>query len=259
MADILSDLEALANQRRPDDALLGSLLPRYYSELPDDDADGRRRDDLYAACAAHLRLGRRRQPGETLVEVLSPELERDGWQSTGSILLFITDDIPFLVDTVRLVLDRHDLGIHLLVHPTLAVERDGDGALTSIGSEPGPTTVTEAWTQIEIDRCGADLRAVVEREVMNAIAEVHLVVDDFADMQSRLLSVADGDALLTLVGDGPPRAAGVGDLPTDRRRRAGARAGIGPRATPSPCAPRRQHGRPAEPPGRPDDRARTDR
>ena len=48
-------------------------------------------------------------------------LERDGWHSPRSVLMFVTDDIPFLVDTVRLVLDRHDLGIHLLVHPTLIV------------------------------------------------------------------------------------------------------------------------------------------
>ena len=132
MADILSALEALATERRPDDGLLGSLLPAYYSELPDEDADDRRRDDLYAAAATHLHLGRRRRPGEHLVQILSPDVERDGWHSPRSVLMFVTDDIPFLVDTVRLVLDRHDLGIHLLVHPTLIVTRDADGVITSV-------------------------------------------------------------------------------------------------------------------------------
>src|SRR5918995_989932 len=182
VADILSDLEALANERRPDDALLGSLLPQYYSELPDDDADDRRRDDLYAAGAAHLQLGRRRQPGEILVQMLSPELERDGWHSPHSVLLFITEDMPFLVDTVRLVLDRHDLGIHLLVHPTLSIERDADGVLTAIDAHTpstAGTSVIEAWTQIELDRCDPAIHAAVERDVVAAIAEVHLVVDDF--------------------------------------------------------------------------------
>ncbi len=213
MADILSALEALATERRPDDGLLGSLLPAYYSELPDEDADGRRRDDLYAAAAAHLRLGRRRRPGEHLVQILSPDLERDGWHSPRSVLMFVTDDIPFLVDTVRLVLDRHDLGIHLLVHPTLIVTRDADGVATSVrsagrgehdpesGSDPdGTPGLVEAWTQIELDRCPNDIVEIVERDVLTAIGEVHRVVDDFDEMQARLLAVADGDPLLVWLG-----------------------------------------------------------
>ena len=213
MADILSALEALATERRPDDALLGSLLPAYYSELPDEDADDRRRDDLYAAAATHLHLGRRRRPGEHLVQILSPDVERDGWHSPRSVLMFVTDDIPFLVDTVRLVLDRHDLGIHLLVHPTLIVTRDEDGVITSVraagrskhdvesGSDPNVVSgIVEAWTQIELDRCPNDIADIVEHEVLDAIAAVHRMVDDFAEMQARLLDVADGDPLLVWLG-----------------------------------------------------------
>ncbi len=213
MADILSALEALATERRPDDGLLGSLLPAYYSELPDEDADDRRRDDLYAAAATHLHLGRRRRPGEHLVQILSPDVERDGWHSPRSVLMFVTDDIPFLVDTVRLVLDRHDLGIHLLVHPTLIVTRDLDGVITSVrpagrsmhdaepGSDPnGMPGIVEAWTQIELDRCPTDIADIVEREVLDAIAAVHQMVDDFDEMQARLLEVADGDPLLVWLG-----------------------------------------------------------
>ena len=205
MADIVSALEALATERRPDDALLSSLLPAYYSELPDEDADDRRRDDLYAAAAAHLHLGRRRRPGEHLVEMLSPELERDGWHSARSVLMFVTDDIPFLVDTVRLVLERYDLGIHLLVHPTLVVTRDGDSVITSLRSaaaievdderrrrDPG---VIEAWAQIELDRCPSDLVRGRARG-LDAIVDVHRVVDDFDAMQAHLLEVADGDPLV---------------------------------------------------------------
>ena len=212
MADILTALEAMATERRPDDGLLSSLLPAYYSELPDEDADDRRRDDLYAAAAAHLHLGRRRQPGEHLVQILSPDLERDGWHSPRSVLMFVTDDIPFLVDTVRLVLDRHDLGIHLLVHPTLRVARDAAGVITSVRPagrnhedvaevEPGDASVVvEAWTQIELDRCPAPVADVVEEAVLTAIGEVHQVVDDFPEMQARLLGVADSDPLLVWLG-----------------------------------------------------------
>jgi hypothetical protein len=53
VADMLSALEALATERRPDDGLLGSLLPAYYSELPDEDARPER------LAGGRLRSGRR--------------------------------------------------------------------------------------------------------------------------------------------------------------------------------------------------------
>ena len=44
------------------------------------------------------------------------------------VVLLVTDDAPFLVDTVRIVLERHGVATHLLVHPMLHVRRDPDGS-----------------------------------------------------------------------------------------------------------------------------------
>ena len=109
VADILNKLQALAREHRSDDPLLETFLGRYYREVRDHEADDRRIDEAYAAGVAHLHLGRVREPGTTLVKVLSPEVERDGWETDSSILMFVTDDVPFLVDTVRMVLDRYGL------------------------------------------------------------------------------------------------------------------------------------------------------
>ncbi|RLE21614.1 MAG: hypothetical protein DRJ50_08900, partial [Actinobacteria bacterium] len=198
VANILGKLQALARERRSDDPLLETFFGRYYREVVDNDADDRRLDDAYAAGVAHLHLGRIREPGTTLVEVLSPEVERDGWETDSSILMFVTDDVPFLVDTVRMVLDRYGLGIHLLVHPMLGVERDSDNRATAIG--PGVGKV-EAWTQIELDRCPPDIRRAVENDVRAAIENVQHVVEDFGPMRERLLALAGDDPLLAWMGD----------------------------------------------------------
>ncbi len=198
VAETLSKLRELAKARRPGDPLLASFLVRYYRELPDEDVDDRRLDDAYAAALAHLDLGRQRRPGQTLVRVLSPDLERDGWESDRSILMFVTDDVPFLVDTVRMVLGRHELGIHLLVHPMLGVERDDRHCITAFGRGRGRV---EAWTLVELDRIGAPLAQQLEREVLDAIEGVQLVVADFAPMQQRLGDVAGGDELVAWLAD----------------------------------------------------------
>ncbi len=193
VADIIDDLRRIAGARRPDDLLLQTFLSVYYHDIPNEDADSRRLNAAYAAAVAHLHLGRVRRSGETLVEVLSPDLERDGWETERTILMFVTDDGPFLVDTVRMVLDSHGLGIHLLVHPMLTVARNELHELTDVDASDGRV---EAWTLIELDRCPSDHRERLEREVRAAIDDVQSVVRDFAAMRNRLGEVGGDDALL---------------------------------------------------------------
>ncbi len=197
VADIIDRLQAMAAERRPHDALLASFIGEYFRELPND-AGGRRLELAYAAAVAHLHLGRVRQRGETLVQVLSPELERDGWESERSVIMFVTDDAPFLVDSVRMVLDRNELGIHLLVHPMLHVRRDDRRVIVDATAADGPI---EAWTLIEIDRCRPEARAHLEDEIRIAIESVQRAVTDFGPMQERLRSVAADDPLLMWLAD----------------------------------------------------------
>jgi glutamate dehydrogenase len=193
VATIESKLLALALERRPDDDLLQVFLVEYYREVPEEDADTPRLENAYAAALSHLELGMVRSPGQTLVQVLSPDVERDGWTSERSLLMFVTDDVPFLVDSVRMVLDRYELGIHLLVHPMLGVRRDDEHRMVEIGSGIG---AVEAWTLISIDRCTAELGAELEREILAAIEGVQLVVADFEPMQAGLQAVTAGEPLL---------------------------------------------------------------
>ena len=54
----------------------------------------------------------------------------------------------FLVDSVRLVLNRHELGIHLMIHPMIQVARDERGRVRAVAEDDGQI---EAWTLVEID------------------------------------------------------------------------------------------------------------
>jgi len=210
VAETLAALAEMAHRRRPDDHVLAEFLVRYYRELPDEDADDRRLDDAYAAAVTHLILGRVRAPGEVLVRVLSPKADRDGWRTERSVLMFVTDDIPFLVDTVRMVLDRYDLGIHLLVHPMLPIARNEAYEVTGFFDETeieraeaageAPPMV-EAWTLVELDRCTPDVERQLEADVAAAIGEVVRAVGDFDAMRKRMASVANGDPLLAWLGD----------------------------------------------------------
>ena len=192
-------LRRLAADRRPDDRLLSDFLGAYYDELPEFDSDDRRDHDLYAVALAHLNLGRTLQPGETIARVIAPDRDRDGWHSDRSVALIVTRDAPFLVDTVRLVLERHGVTTHLLVHPMLAVRRDEQHQIVDVADDLaviGEGFALEAWTQVEIDRLAPEPAAAVEAELVAAVSAVHRVVADFTEMRDRMLALAPLDPLL---------------------------------------------------------------
>ncbi|MET0459396.1 MAG: NAD-glutamate dehydrogenase domain-containing protein, partial [Ilumatobacteraceae bacterium] len=205
VAEALGRLCDMAALRRPDDPLLVRFLPLYYSELPAEDVDDRKLDDVYAVAVAHLALARVRAPGQSVVRVLSPDRERDGWESDHSVLLVVTDDMPFLVDTMRMVLERNGLGVHLLVHPMLAVRRDEAHRLIDVASDVRPGAsggAIEAWTQIEIDRTDDAVARALEDEITAAVDDVRRAVDDFPAMRDRMEALGAVDPLLPWLAEG---------------------------------------------------------
>ncbi len=47
-----------------------------------------------------------------------------GWQSTHTIIEIIHKDIPFLVDSVRMELNRREMAIHFINHAVLPLSRN---------------------------------------------------------------------------------------------------------------------------------------
>ena len=209
---VIRRLGVLAAFRRPEDLAFAEFLPAYYHELPEFDVDERRDEDLYTVASTHFRIGRRRAKAETIVEVHSPDRERDGWHSERSVVFMITDDAPFLVDTVRIVLERHSVATHLLVHPVLSVRRGQADDLTAVlsDSEPHSGVLLEAWTQVEIDRRDTPASDALRRDLAEAIDSVHRVVADFAAMRARMRLHAELDPLLDWFADGHFVFLGVG-------------------------------------------------
>ena len=77
-------------------------------------------------------------PGTPKVRVYNPRFEEHGWQSTHTAVEIVTDDMPFLIDSVSMELNRRGCGVHLIIHPVLSVRRDADGQLVEILT-PGET------------------------------------------------------------------------------------------------------------------------
>src|SRR5579871_927089 len=106
--EIINKLHAyLKNRVSKDQAKLIELFAhRYYAPASLEDLHAHTLDDLFGALLAHWELISTRKPKEAKVRVFNPSLEVDGWQSKHTIILISHDDIPFLVDSIRMEVNR---------------------------------------------------------------------------------------------------------------------------------------------------------
>ena len=188
----------------PDAARCESFVRQYYRWVPTEDLLGRDASDLYGAAMAHWRLAGQRRRGATAIRVYDPEPERDGWESPHTVIEIVSDDMPFVVDSVTMELNRAALAIHLTLHPVLLVRRDESGKLLEVlpaGAEDADAT-RESVLHIEVDRRdGADERHALEASIARVLAEVRAAVEDWTPMRERLRSVID-----TLAASAPDAA-----------------------------------------------------
>ncbi|HMK10406.1 MAG TPA: NAD-glutamate dehydrogenase domain-containing protein, partial [Acidimicrobiales bacterium] len=167
--------------------LLARFVTVYYAHLAPDDAKGRSTADLEGAARAHLRFAEDRPPGQPLVRVYTPSFDQDGYDSTHTIVEAVTDDMPFLVDSLAMELTRHGLGIHLVVHPIIGVRRDESGHLVDL-DDAAPR---EAFMHFEVDReTDAAVVARLQADLVRVLGDVRAAVGDWGAMRRRALDVA---------------------------------------------------------------------
>ncbi|MBL8395631.1 MAG: NAD-glutamate dehydrogenase, partial [Candidatus Accumulibacter sp.] len=111
-------------------------------------------EDLIGAALQHFRLGELRPLRQPAIALYTPDFDRHGWHSPHTVIDVVTDDMPFLVDSITLLVYRHGLVIHRLLHPLLGAERDAAGRLQRSLPRGAPGSQPESWIHLEIDRIG---------------------------------------------------------------------------------------------------------
>ncbi|MCP4003465.1 MAG: NAD-glutamate dehydrogenase [bacterium] len=145
-------------------------------------------------------------PGQIKVRVSAPGGRRQG----RSVVEVLVADQPFLVDTIRLALERLGLREKLLLHPLLAVERDEDGSIARCG-RTDVTQTRESFVYAELPLIDDQARREVLRsELEEVISEARSVVSDHQSMLERLRHhVTDIQAISDHVEGGAERTANI--------------------------------------------------
>jgi glutamate dehydrogenase len=167
----------------------------FYRWVPREDLAGRDERDLFGAAASVWELVRDRRPGSMSVRAYNPGVEEHGWQSPGTIVEVVTDDMPFLVDTVGMELARCGYAIRLSIVPVIDVLRQADGRLVGVfGPNSGrPAVRGETAMQFEVDRetDPERLQELVDG-IRRVLSDVARAVEDWPLMRRRAHEIAGG-------------------------------------------------------------------
>jgi glutamate dehydrogenase len=188
---------------------LSAFLQRYYLYVAPEDLTGRQPEDIAGAAISHCKLSAHRPQGTANVRVYTPTVDEMGWANTHTVVEVVTDDMPFLVDSVTNELTRQGRGIHLVIHPQIVVRRDVTGRLLEVldaGHDPhGPAATTydrgelppdaviESWIHVETDReTDPDDLAQIEADLRRVLGDAREAVEDWRKMRTAALSIAEG-------------------------------------------------------------------
>ena len=183
-----------------------AFVRQYYHWVPPEDLIGRSSIDLYGASMAHWNLVQQRTAGTANVRVYNPDFEHHGWRSTHTVIEIVSDDMPFLVDSIGMELARRGYGIHILIHPVIRVRRDRAGRLieTLLPGTDVPEAIAESVAHIEVDReTDAERLAAMSGAIEHVLEEVRAAVEDWQAMSVRARAIAK-----ELVQSPPPLSPG---------------------------------------------------
>src|SRR5437879_7503151 len=180
-----------AQNHKQDSVLIEEFARLYYAEVDPEELAARAPLDLKGAAAAHLAFGRKFTAGQARIRAYNPVSGQHGWQSTHTAIEIVSDDMPFLVDSVTMEVNRQGLTLHLLIHPVLRALRDANGELLSI-SQPNDSSEgrLESFMHIEVERQTDPARlAELEAGIARVLADVRAAVEDWKPMQARMAEI----------------------------------------------------------------------
>jgi glutamate dehydrogenase len=131
------------------------FLNHYFRHVDALEVDERSVEDLLGLVESHYRAAMHRPAARAVITIGTPSQNDDGWTAGGAtVVQIVTDDRPFLVDSVTMEVLRQGWSLREVFHPQFQVRRDVEGNLRDIVSvseaDRDPSVIPESWMHLEI-------------------------------------------------------------------------------------------------------------
>lgn len=124
--------------------------------------------------------------GLPLVQVFQPSLKTHGWTSPYTVLAISQVDMPFLVDSIRIELNRRNITVHGIKSTPFHCKRESE-KITTLTQVTEKTTKVEAVIYIEMDlRCSKDGADELVGSLKEVLQLIEKVVESYAPMKTQV-------------------------------------------------------------------------
>ncbi|MGZ8622420.1 MAG: NAD-glutamate dehydrogenase domain-containing protein, partial [Solirubrobacterales bacterium] len=195
-SDLLAKVIEIARWRLGDEPAetFSRFAQLYFARVPGEDIYRISPDNLFGGAYAHWRLAEKRPEETARVRVYNPRLDEDGWRSDHTVVEIVTDDMPFLVDSVTAELGRRDIAVQLVIHPVIRVRRgEKDELLGLAGEDEGGSAsgrvAAESFMHFEIVRQPDSAVVEIAEAIARVLADVRRAVGDWRAMRDKLKTV----------------------------------------------------------------------
>src|SRR3990167_7467512 len=98
-------------------ALFSQFVRLFYSHASENDLRHRTIVELFGMAYSHWTLVCHNQKStDRHIRVFNPDVERDGWHTTHTVIELIMKDMPFIVDSMRMEVNRLGFTVHLMIY-----------------------------------------------------------------------------------------------------------------------------------------------
>ncbi|MEX1033664.1 MAG: NAD-glutamate dehydrogenase [Cellvibrionaceae bacterium] len=138
--EIVDSEDFVANAQRIFAEKLGGKVPdhfprfvdQYFHLYPLEELVGRQWNDIFGCVYQWWQFIQRHQVSRAKIKVFNPNLEEHGWLSGHTAVVILQRDMPFLVDSVRMEINRRNIAIHTVKSTILSIRRDSDHRLVAL-------------------------------------------------------------------------------------------------------------------------------
>ncbi|WP_206485601.1 NAD-glutamate dehydrogenase [Thalassotalea sp. G2M2-11] len=189
---ILSNVAQLIKQKVPAETapLVEQFAELLYRNISTLDLAQRNDSDMYGATLSLWKSLNDHKVNKPIIKVFNPQVSKHGWKSSHTIIEIITEDMPFLVDSVRIALGRMGVTPHLMLNSPIRLVRQKNNnieQLSTASDKKIKSTSIETVFFIEIDRqTDQEVIEEIESELYSVLSDIAITVNDWSAMKKRL-------------------------------------------------------------------------
>ncbi|MCO4320749.1 NAD-glutamate dehydrogenase [Aliidiomarina quisquiliarum] len=193
---LLEKVFEVIQKKLPEDIapLVVEFTHRLYRNVSRDDLIGRDYSNIYGSIVSLWHsFNSYADSQEAQINVYNPEVSKHGWESPYTVVEIIQSDMPFMVDSVRMALNRFGIKPHTFLQAPFVHRRNEAGDVIGIVEAGKVDSEADADTVflLEID-CLTDAKEIkaLKAELTSVMAEIKAAVTDWQPMREKLAEIA---------------------------------------------------------------------